>query len=138
MQRTQFTFYDSYYEAAQKLRSKKDRANFISAVCDYSLYGMADITNLTAKAQILFASLLPLMDADIRASTEGRHSTKYKAWRLAVYRRDDYTCCRCGARGVRLNAHHIKGYAHYPELRYEVSNGITLCEECHKKEHRRK
>jgi len=54
-------------------------------------------------------------------------------WRAAVFHRDDYTCQKCGHRGGRLNAHHIKPYATHPELRFDVSNGITLCVDCHKK-----
>ena len=39
----------------------------------------------------------------------------------------------CGDnKGGKLNAHHIKSFADYPELRFEVSNGITYCEDCHK------
>lgn len=59
-------------------------------------------------------------------------SREYKAWRKAVFDRDKYVCQICGdARGGNLNAHHIKPYKDYPDLRYEVSNGITLCEQCH-------
>jgi 5-methylcytosine-specific restriction endonuclease McrA len=57
----------------------------------------------------------------------------YRDWRTAVYARDDWTCRQCGARsnGVYLNAHHIKQWSLHPELRYDVSNGITLCRPCH-------
>lgn len=59
-------------------------------------------------------------------------SREYKAWRKAVFDRDGYTCRNCGDKtGGNLNAHHIKPYKDYPELRYDVSNGITLCEQCH-------
>ena len=62
-----------------------------------------------------------------------RKSTKYKLWRKSVFTRDDYTCKECGIRGGILNADHIKPFALYPELRFEVGNGRTLCISCHKK-----
>ena len=61
-------------------------------------------------------------------------STKiYCDWRLAVFTRDSYTCTDCETRGGELHAHHVKPWAYFPELRYEVSNGSTLCESCHEK-----
>jgi 5-methylcytosine-specific restriction endonuclease McrA len=78
------------------------------------------------------------MDFDIRQSTEGRRSIEYRQWRRSVFERDNYTCQNCGAIGVRLNAHHKKPYAYYPDLRYSKENGITLCVPCHKAVHRRK
>jgi 5-methylcytosine-specific restriction endonuclease McrA len=61
-----------------------------------------------------------------------RDNLAYEEWRKTVFERDDYTCQGCGITGVYITAHHIKSFAKYPELRLEVSNGITLCEECHK------
>lgn len=62
-----------------------------------------------------------------------RQSFEYKEWRKAVFVRDDYTCCFCGRRGVYLEADHIKPFAYFRELRFDVSNGRTLCKPCHLK-----
>lgn len=62
-----------------------------------------------------------------------RHGVHYKLWRESVFKRDDYTCQDCGARGGYLNADHIKPFAFYPELRYAIDNGKTLCIPCHAK-----
>jgi hypothetical protein len=61
-----------------------------------------------------------------------RTSKKYNLWRLGVFERDKFTCQECKITGVYLEAHHIKSFAHFPEFRFELSNGITLCKECHK------
>lgn len=61
------------------------------------------------------------------------NSWQYREWRMAVFKRDSFTCQGCGARGVFLNADHIKPWATHPELRFEVSNGRALCVPCHLK-----
>jgi len=63
-----------------------------------------------------------------------RNSVEYKAWRKAVFQRDRYACVIGGkAHGPHIQADHIKRFADYPELRFVVSNGRTLCFDCHKK-----
>lgn len=62
-----------------------------------------------------------------------RDNLAYKKWRETIFKRDNYTCQNCGITGVYITAHHIKSFAKFPELRLEITNGITLCEECHKK-----
>jgi hypothetical protein len=62
---------------------------------------------------------------------EGYYSTEYKRWRMAVFERDHYTCQVCRKVGGYLTAHHVKSWANHPQLRFTVSNGITLCEPCH-------
>jgi hypothetical protein len=63
-----------------------------------------------------------------------RSSKEYKLWRQAVYSRDGYACVWCGAKGTgaNLQADHIKPFALFPELRFAIDNGRTLCKACHK------
>ena len=63
--------------------------------------------------------------------TRIRNSPEMAKWRLNVFERDDFTCQKCGLRGIELEAHHIKPFATFPDLRFEVSNGATVCKECH-------
>lgn len=65
-----------------------------------------------------------------------RHSLEYKLWRTAVFERDNYTCRWCGDdEGRNLNADHIQEFAKYPELRFAIDNGRTLCKKCHISRH---
>ena len=57
---------------------------------------------------------------------------EYVLWRTAVFIRDNYTCQECNMRGGELNADHIKPWSLYPELRYAIDNGRTLCVSCHR------
>lgn len=66
-----------------------------------------------------------------------RGTAEYQNWRKAVYKRDNYTCQSCGKKGTTLNAHHIKAWKLFPKLRYDISNGVTLCEKCHKDYHKK-
>lgn len=59
----------------------------------------------------------------------------YELWRDAIRKKYNNTCQQCGKKTGIMHAHHIKEYAKYPEKRYDISNGILLCEECHKKLH---
>lgn len=61
-----------------------------------------------------------------------RRIAKYRNWRKKVFERDNFTCQKCKKRGGKLQADHIKQFAFHPELRFELSNGRTLCVSCHK------
>lgn len=65
---------------------------------------------------------------DARRKNRGGNHHK---WKIAVISRDLATCQHCGISGIELHAHHLKPYKDYPELRFDVSNGITLCFKCH-------
>lgn len=57
-------------------------------------------------------------------------------WSSKVFVRDDYTCKICKTRGSKLNAHHLDGWHWCVERRYDLDNGVTLCECCHKEFHK--
>ncbi len=88
-----------------------------------------------------------------------RHLKESEEWRNSIFERDNYTCQECGDnRGHNLNAHHKKQFAEllseflheYDQFSpiedketlvrlamkwqsfWEISNGKTLCEDCHK------
>lgn len=61
-----------------------------------------------------------------------RKSVEYKIWREQVFTRDNWTCQFCKKRGGSLDADHIKPFAYFPELRFDLNNGRTLCHPCHK------
>ena len=56
-------------------------------------------------------------------------------WRARVFENNNYTCQICGVRGGKLNAHHLNSWDSFPEERFDIDNGITLCEDCHKTFH---
>lgn len=68
-----------------------------------------------------------------------RKSSEYKEWRKKVLERDNWTCQICGyyrnkKRERRdLNVDHIKPFAFFIELRFDIDNGRTLCKDCHLK-----
>lgn len=71
----------------------------------------------------------------IGETAKKRNNYTYRKWRQAVIGRDK-KCVSCGVQD-NLQAHHIKSFAKFPLLRFDLSNGITLCEECHKNYHRK-
>jgi|SRR5690625_2277128 len=87
----------------------------------------------------LTGSNSPLWNKDLtdEERVRGRKYREYSQWRRDVFERDEYTCVNCSEKASgRLNAHHIESYTKNPSLRTTVTNGATLCEECHKEYHR--
>lgn len=61
------------------------------------------------------------------------NTIEYKKWKLSVFERDKRTCQLCNKEVKHTgNAHHIFPKRDFPELVYNLDNGITLCKECHR------
>lgn len=53
-------------------------------------------------------------------------------WIRDVYERDNYTCQCCGYdNGGTLIAHHLNSWHWDKDNRFNIENGVTLCESCH-------
>ncbi len=60
---------------------------------------------------------------------------EYQKWSSLIKSRDCYTCQVCGRRGGHLHAHHMNAWNAFPQERYNLKNGVTLCFLCHEKFH---
>src|ERR1035437_10547988 len=61
---------------------------------------------------------------------KAKSDNRLKKWSLSVKARDGKNCMQCGG-NERLHSHHLKAKSEYPELMYDLDNGITLCASCH-------
>ena len=70
---------------------------------------------------------------------QGAHYKKssilHGQWANDVKERDNRTCRECGS-NEQLHAHHLFPRSVFPELRYHLNNGVTLCAPCHKNIHK--
>jgi hypothetical protein len=53
-----------------------------------------------------------------------------KRWMVAVMEFDNWACQNCGTT-KNLDAAHIEGRNVRPDLKFDPSNGVTLCRHCH-------
>lgn len=66
-----------------------------------------------------------------------RATPQYRSWRKQVMQKGKGKCKKCKST-CSLEAHHIKSFAKYADLRFEVSNGEVLCTTCHDLKHAKK
>lgn len=65
---------------------------------------------------------------EIEVNKRRHWSTDYRKWRTAVFTRDGYKCKISDADCCAyIEAHHILSWKEYPNLRFNINNGITLC-----------
>ena len=60
----------------------------------------------------------------------------YRNWTIKIFEKYNFTCQKCKIRGKNLNAHHIFTWKEHPNLRFNIENGICLCEKCHSQKYK--
>ena len=129
-----------------ELKNSRDieRKKYCSHVCRGKVNGKkCDMTKLWEKANTSEANAKkvrvgknhPKWITD-RNKVKSRARPEMTQWRNFVFTRDNFTCKYCQKIGGKLEAHHKAPYSKFPKLRWELDNGITLCESCHKSLHK--
>ena len=79
MERSQFTFYESFFRAVSRIRKAADRAAAYDAICAYALYGTdPDMDKLPDAAAIAFEVARPNLDASRRKASNGKRGGELK------------------------------------------------------------
>ena len=72
MERSQFTFYDSYFKSVSRIRKKSARADAYDAICKYALLGIEpNLDSMDDAAAIAFLGAKPNIDAGRRKAESG-------------------------------------------------------------------
>ena len=125
-------FYSRGYRFIEN-RFKLTTISYLSKIfrCEDSY--IVDLINTLTSLKLITIDGNKIIIKDINVDTErNRDCNTYREWRTNVFARDRYTCKKCNEKGVKIEAHHIKPWSKYPELRLDLENGITLCKKCHK------
>lgn len=79
MERTQFTFYESFAKAVGRIRRPADRARAYDAIVDYALYGKEpDMDTLPDAVAIALELIRPTLDSSRRKAKSGKAGGKKK------------------------------------------------------------
>lgn len=74
--------------------------------------------------------------SDEDRARDRRYDAEHHRWRVQVFIRDNYTCAACNTfNRNNINAHHMDSHHWCIERRHDITNGVTLCKECHKQFH---
>ncbi|MCM3066644.1 HNH endonuclease [Priestia flexa] len=124
-------------EAIDKIKNSRQKKR-ITCVCNYCSsqlevvhskfkYNNKNYCNAYCFREFLKENRVECMDIT--------NSAEYKEWRKLVYIRDGYRCKMpgCNSTSRQIAAHHIYPKKKYPDKQFDLSNGITLCRQCHEK-----
>jgi 5-methylcytosine-specific restriction endonuclease McrA len=148
MQKKSFIFYEDWAKVLRGL-PEDVQGELFRAIVDYGIDGK--LSELKPMAGAVFGFIKLQIDRDrprnigkehwnwkggiTSLNSAIRNSAQTKQWRKKVFERDKYICQKCKKKGGVLHAHHIKQFSLFPEMRFDIDNGVTLCKKCHNKIH---
>lgn len=136
MERDSFIFYKEYKEAVDNLSNDKKKIQFYECITEYVFYGHLP-ENIDREIAAMFVLIKNKLDKQNKSywNFEDRRSSKYKKWKEEVLKRDNYLCQECKT-NENLVVHHIKNFSENINARFDINNGITLCQKCHREVHK--
>lgn len=79
MERSQFTFYASFFQSISRIKKKADRCDAYDAICGYALTGeLPNLDSIAESAAIVFDLSKPNLDASRRKAESGKAGGKRK------------------------------------------------------------
>ena len=93
----------------------------------------------TNSNKLNFTDKIPKISRKKSRFQKERSSKQYREWREKIIEMDNFLCQKCNdyfGNMKGLEAHHIYNFSEYPNLWYDLNNGITLCKKCHKLFHK--
>lgn len=122
---TQFEKYGDYYRNTEECIEKLKSSNLLKFGVEYYFQSQEFKEKFSGENSPNWQGGITPINLKIRLSPE------YKEWKISVFKRDKYICQCCKNKSKKIQAHHILSFSQYPELRLDINNGITLCEDCH-------
>lgn len=120
----------------KRLNGELGRAPYAYEMYEFGKYGSSTYIKTFGKwNDALKEAGLEVNVKSIVIDEEYKDRRKLEEWKKSVKDRDSYKCQDCGSENS-LHSHHIKRRAEYPDLMFDVDNGITLCASCHAERHK--
>lgn len=113
----------------------KDRAAIVRCLCECGTIRKVKLRSLkngTSKSCGCFKQIIKNYDLSDAERTNQRDKRRFKESeiKIKILSRDNFECFICKTT-IDLEIHHIESWEEKPELRFNLSNLITVCSVCH-------
>lgn len=120
-----------------EIKTRRSSHNWYCSLHDYTTTSNLELLNKTLRLKCCRAKEYsgtnhPFYNSDIPDDKriKKRHYNATNNWSKRVRERDGWKCVICGY-NQKCVAHHLDSYLAFPNKRYDVNNGVTLCRPHH-------